>query len=84
MTVIDSGTLLRNLLKIHSLSKIPELPEKEILIPLSILKNRKLGALESIVTYLKDELHLTYAEIAKLTNRDNRTIWATYHKAKKK
>ena len=84
MAVTDTETLLRNIIKIHSLSKIPSIPEKEIKIPLSILKDRKLGALENIVLYLKDSLHLTYNEIAKLTSRDNRTIWSTYNKAKKK
>ena len=84
MAVVDADMLLRKLIRINDLSKIPDLPEKDILIPLSILTDRNLGALENIVVYLREHLNLSYSEIAKLTNRDNRTIWATYNKAKKK
>lgn len=53
-------------------------------IPLEILNNRKLGMLESVCVYLKDEKDMAYSEIAKILNRDDRTIWASYNKAKKK
>lgn len=52
-------------------------------IPISTFQN-KLGALESIVLYLKDELNLSYHNIAVLLDRDDRTIWTVYNKAKKK
>jgi len=55
---------------------------KETLVPLSILKNN--SSLEAIVLYLKEILNLKFSDIAKLLNRDQRTIWVTYTNAKKK
>jgi len=46
--------------------------------------SEKLGCLESIVKFLKENKELTFHEIATLLNRDQRTIWSTYQKAKKK
>jgi hypothetical protein len=58
---------------------------KQILnISLKLFSNKKLGVLEVIVKYLKENTQLTYADIAKLLNRDQRTIWTTYSKAIKK
>ena len=56
----------------------------EVLLPISVLKNRTLGVLESTVLYLKDEHNMRYSEIARKLNRDDRTIWTAYQKAKKK
>jgi hypothetical protein len=53
-------------------------------IPVHILQNRKLGVLESVVVYLKEEIGLKYSEIARMLNRDDRTIWNVYNYAKKK
>ena len=53
-------------------------------IPVSILQNRKLSVLENIASYLKDTFGLTYHSIAVLLNRDDRTIWTVYQRAKKK
>lgn len=53
-------------------------------IPLSILSNRKLGVLEAVTKYMKENLSLKYSKIASLINRDERTIWAAYANAKKK
>lgn len=53
-------------------------------IPISILQNRKLSVLENIVSYLKDTFGLAYHKIALLLNRDDRTIWTVYQRAKKK
>lgn len=58
--------------------------ERYINIPSFILKDRNLAALEAIVVYLKDSLGYNYAQIARLLNRDDRTIWTTYQRAKKK
>jgi DNA-directed RNA polymerase specialized sigma24 family protein len=58
--------------------------ERYVNIPSFIFKNRDLAALEAIVVYLKDSQGLTYAQIAKILNRDDRTIWTTYQRAKKK
>jgi hypothetical protein len=53
-------------------------------LPISIFTDKNLGPLEAIAIYLKDKVNLSFNEIAKLLNRDNRTIWACYHKRKKK
>ena len=53
-------------------------------IPVSILKDRNLSVLENIVSYLKDTFGLNYHSIAVLLNRDDRTIWTVYQRAKKK
>ncbi|MFH1307246.1 MAG: hypothetical protein ABIH72_00140 [archaeon] len=58
--------------------------EKEISIPSSIFKDRKLKVLEVLVEYLKEKLNLSYHEIALLLNRDDRTIWTVYSRARKK
>jgi len=58
--------------------------EKILDIPLRILQDRTLAVLESIVEYLKEEKCLKYSEIAKLLNRDQRTIWTVYSRSKKK
>ncbi|GAG33093.1 unnamed protein product, partial [marine sediment metagenome] len=46
--------------------------------------SKKLGALEAISKYMKETLNMNYREIAELLNRDERTIWTTYNKARKK
>ncbi len=56
---------------------------EERTIPLNLFKE-DLGALESLVKYLKENLNLPYHEIAKLLNRDDRTIWTTYRNTQKK
>ncbi len=58
--------------------------EKVILIPTFIFRNRNLGILESVTKYLKEELNITYHEIAVMLNRDDRVIWVSYNKARKK
>jgi hypothetical protein len=53
-------------------------------IPVILFSTKKLGVLEVIVKYLKENNSLSYVEIAKILNRDQRTIWTTYSKAIKK
>ncbi len=57
--------------------------EKEIVLPVSIF-NEKLGMLESAVLYMKDDMNLSFNEIAKYLKRDYKTIWTSYSKARKK
>lgn len=57
--------------------------EPNVWLPVSIFSSN-LGPLESISTYLHDNSKLSFNEIAKLLDRDNRTVWACYHTAKKK
>ncbi|MBU0472261.1 MAG: hypothetical protein KKF65_06535, partial [Nanoarchaeota archaeon] len=40
------------------------------------------GCLQAIIKYLKDYEQLKYSEIAKLINRDQRTVWNAYNQAK--
>ena len=53
-------------------------------IPLTVLQNRDLSAMEAVVCYLKEQQGLTYSEIASALNRDDRTVWTTYQRAVKK
>jgi len=53
-------------------------------VPIHIFTNRKLAVLEALTQYLKDEFNLRYCEIASLLNRDDRTIWTVYQRAKRK
>jgi len=53
-------------------------------IPLILFKNRKISSLEIIVKYLREIKKKKYCEIARLLNRDQRTIWATYKNSKRK
>jgi len=52
-------------------------------VPVTIFNN-KLGILESLVKYLKEEYGFNFAKIAEILKRDARTIWSTYEKARKK
>jgi len=52
-------------------------------IPSTIFSN-KLGALEAITKYMKENLGMSYHKIAEILNRDDRTIWTAYNKAKEK
>ena len=58
--------------------------KQSIWIPISIFTNRKLGVLETLTKHLKEEGRLANYEIADILNRDNRTIWTAYDRAKKK
>ena len=71
----------------NACKKIKEkLPTKDskFLIPASILKDRKFSVLEIIIGYLKENFNLRFSEIAILLNRNQRNIWATYSRYKKK
>ena len=57
--------------------------QQEIRIPITIF-SKNLGMLESISLYLHDELKLPFKLIAKLLQRNYKTIWTSYNKAKKK
>ncbi|MFH1590600.1 MAG: hypothetical protein ABIC95_01595 [archaeon] len=43
-----------------------------------------LSILESVVSHLKDHHGLTFAVIATLIDRDQRTVWTVYDRARKK
>ncbi|GEM_PF-1395097 len=62
-------------------TKLRKLREEKI--PISVF-TKQLGGLEAVVKYLKENLQLTYHEISQLINRDERTVWASYNKAREK
>ena len=63
---------------------VVKLAESKEHIPSSIFLDREVSVLEAIVEYLKDERGLSYHEMAVLLNRDDRTVWTCYNRAKKK
>ena len=60
-----------------------EVKASEYDIPFSIFQN-KCSILESIVVYLREKHDLRFSEIAKLINRDQRTVWTVYNRKKKR
>ena len=58
--------------------------ENKFFIPASIISNRSFSVLESIVSYLKDNLNLRYSQIALMLHRDQRTIWTVYNRRRRK
>ncbi len=53
-------------------------------LPLEIFSDKRLSVLETIVKHLKDVLELSLTDIAKLLNRDPRTIWTVYDRSRRK
>jgi len=83
---INVDLLLLNIKEKFKLSdkEIEELSvQREIKIPVTIFTKR-LGMLESISLYLRDDAGLSFSLIAKLLERDYKTVWTSYNKAKKK
>lgn len=82
---ISHEKIIETLEKITThLKKTKPEEKKEYSIPITIFSNRTLSTLEHIITYLKEHHKMRYKEIATLLNRDQRTIWTTYQRAKKK
>jgi hypothetical protein len=50
-------------------------------VPAEIFRERKLGILEILTKYLKEEKNFRYTQIAKVLSRDERTIWVSYKNA---
>ena len=65
-------------------SDIPDIIKVRKVIPLAIFQVKALSILEAIVKYLKENGKYKYSQIARLLNRDQRTIWTTYKNAKDK
>ena len=53
-------------------------------IPIHIFKDSKLSLLETLVVFLKDSHKLTFSEISAILMRDQRTVWTSYSRARKK
>ena len=69
---------------IHGVADYEILYKKEAQIPVGVFSNDLLSCLEAIVKYMKENLRMRFSKSAKLLNRSNKTIWATYQKAFKK
>ena len=63
--------------------EIIKVKKTDILLPISIFKDRRLTTLELIIIYLKEK-GMKYSEIAELLDRDQRNIWTIYSRARKK
>jgi len=70
--------------RMHQVTDQDIFGKKEVSLPVGIFSNDVLSSLEAMVKYLKEDLKLKNSKIAKLLNRSNKTIWATYHKATEK
>ena len=75
---------INELKRLHGVSEQDILKKNEICIPIGVFSNDVLGSLEAIVKYLKENLKIKFSKIAKMLNRSNKTIWATYSKSVKK
>ena len=53
-------------------------------IPSFVFRDRSVAVLESLVEYMKDVQGFSYHEIALLLNRNDRTVWTVYRRAKLK
>ena len=58
--------------------------KEEVKVPISVFMNGKLGSLETIVKYLRENLLLSFKQIASLTNRNEIALAVTYRNARKK
>lgn len=58
--------------------------ETKYFVPISIFQDRRPSILESLTKHLKEKMNLSYHEIAVLLKRDDRTIWTTYNRLRKK
>jgi hypothetical protein len=68
--------------KLEAIRKMSDSKSKEIYVPISIFSNDK-SLLGALTEYLKEELGLKNAEIARLLNKDYRSTWLAYKKIKK-
>ncbi|MBN1156874.1 hypothetical protein JXA85_04605 [Candidatus Woesearchaeota archaeon] len=60
------------------------LKKTRIAIPTEIFRDRSTGLLESLSIYLRDRRRMSFHQIGVALNRDERTIWTSYNKGKKK
>ena len=58
--------------------------KSDIFIPVGIFQNRKFSVLENLVSYLKQEQGISHKQIAKLINRNYRTVLTVYRRFRKK
>ena len=61
-----------------------DIRESSYFLPVSLFRNDKYSALETVTRYLKDRFGLPYRDIATLLKRDQRTIWTVHHRSQEK
>ncbi|MFH0978176.1 MAG: hypothetical protein V1837_02630 [Candidatus Woesearchaeota archaeon] len=61
-----------------------QIVDDEICVPIAVFKDRNLSILEHLAEFLKDTIKLRYSEIARLLDRDQRTVWTAYVRGKDK
>ena len=54
--------------------------KQQEVVPITLF-TKELGGLEALVKYLKENRNFSYATIAEMLQRDERTIWTAYNKA---
>jgi len=67
---------------VNKLLKVPV--KEEVKVPISVFKNEHLSSLETIVKYLRENLLLSFKQIASSTNRNEIALAVSYRNAKKK
>jgi hypothetical protein len=78
--IIDS--IREELLKVKTEINKKEDKKSDILVPVNIFKE-DIGAAEALARYLHDIKKLKFSDIAKLLNRNQRTIWVNYNNSLK-
>jgi hypothetical protein len=86
MQIDELKSLAKEIREKHSVSpqQLLVLSSGKLSVPIGLFSDRRLGILETLVKYMKEELGMPYCEIARSLDRDQRTVWATYDKAAKK
>lgn len=78
------GVLEEAIKDISERAEVPGITEAERMnIPITIF-SKEVGALETLCKYMKENLGMSYHEIAIALNRNERTIWTACHKAQEK
>ena len=67
--------------KLLAIKHIADLKKNELYLPLSIFKGSP-SFLGSITKYLKDELGIKNAEIARILGKDYKSTWQAYRRVK--
>jgi len=70
-------------MKEQSIEHVEKLKEY-IDIPSFVFKDRTLSVLEVMVEYLRENKKMRFHDIAQIINRDDRTVWTVYRRAKLK
>jgi hypothetical protein len=81
--LLELQRILKELKTAYGLSsqQVRELLQDGRSVPLTLYQNRDLGIMELTVKYLHENESLPLAEIARLINRDQRTVWVMYRQA---